>query len=213
MEQGLGWILELAGLRPLAGFSHGAAGISWALLQLAAATGDDRFHQAAREALKYERSLYSASTGWPDLRYGAPAEQHSMCAWCHGAPGIALGRLDSLRFLDDAAMREDIATAIDATLAGGFGKGHSLCHGDLGNLEILALAAEILGTPGLAGRVGRLTGGVLSSIRDHGWRHGLIGRGEVPGLMLGLAGIGYGLLRSGAPERVPSVLRLALPAP
>ncbi len=213
MEPGLGWILELAGLRPLAGFSHGAAGISWALLQLAAATGDDRFHQAARGALEYERSLYSASAGWPDLRYGAPAEQHSMCAWCHGAPGIALGRLDSLRFLDDAAMREDIATAIDATLAGGFGKGHSLCHGDLGNLEVLALAAEVLGTPGLAGRVGRLTGGVLESFREHGWQYGILGRGEVPGLMLGLAGIGYGLLRLGAPERVPSVLRLALPAP
>ncbi|HEV7784430.1 MAG TPA: type 2 lanthipeptide synthetase LanM family protein [Thermoanaerobaculia bacterium] len=211
MDHGLGWVLEQAGLHPLAGFSHGAAGISWALLQLAAATGDDRFRQAARGALEYERSLYRASGGWPDLRFGAPAEQHSMCAWCHGAPGIALGRLDSLRFLDDAAMREDIATAVDATLAGGFGKGHSLCHGDLGNLEILALAAETLGTPGLADRVGRLTGGVLASIREHGWRYGLLGLGEVPGLMLGLAGIGYGLLRLGEPERVPSVLRLALP--
>jgi type 2 lantibiotic biosynthesis protein LanM len=213
MEPGLGWVLEQAGLRPLAGFSHGAAGISWALLQLSAATGDGRFHQAARGALEYERSLYRASGGWPDLRYGAPTEQHSMCAWCHGAPGVALGRLDSLRFLDDAAMREDIATAVDATLAGGFGKGHSLCHGDLGNLEILALAAETLGSPELAGRVGRLTGGVVASIREHGWRCGLLGVGEVPGLMLGLAGIGYGLLRLGAPERVPSVLRLALPAP
>jgi len=211
MDHGLGWILELAGVRPLAGFSHGAAGISWALLQLAAATGDDRFGHAAREALEYERSLYRASGGWPDLRFGAPAEQHSMCAWCHGAPGVAFGRLDSLRFLDDAAMREDIATAVDATLAGGFGKGHSLCHGDLGNLEILALAAELVGTPGLAGRVGRLTGGVLESIREHGWRFGLLGLGEVPGLMLGLAGIGYGLLRLAEPERVPSVLRLALP--
>jgi type 2 lantibiotic biosynthesis protein LanM len=213
MEPGLGWVLEQAGLHPLAGFSHGAAGISWSLLQLAAATGDDRFHRAAREALEYERSLYRASGGWPDLRFGAPAEQHSMCAWCHGAPGVALGRLDSLRFLDDAAMREDIATAVEATLAGGFGKGHSLCHGDLGNLEVLALAAEIVGTPGLADRVGRLTGGVLASIHEHGWRFGLLGLGEVPGLMLGLAGIGYGLLRSGEPERVPSVLRLALPAP
>lgn len=212
MEQGLGWVLELAGQRPLAGFSHGAAGISWALLQLSAAVDDGRFHQAAREALEYERFLYRTSAGWPDLRYDAPAKQHSMCAWCHGAPGVALGRLDSLRFLDDAAMREDIATAVDATLAGGFGKGHSLCHGDLGNLEILALAAETLGTPELAGRVGRLTGGVLASIRERGWRYGLLGVGEVPGLMLGLAGIGYGLLRLAAPERVPSVLRLALPA-
>jgi type 2 lantibiotic biosynthesis protein LanM len=213
MERGWGWILDRAGLLPLAGFSHGAAGISWALLQLAAATGDERFHQAALKALEYERSLYSASTGWPDLRQGAPTEEHSMCAWCHGAPGVALGRLDSLRFLDDAAMREDLATAVSATLDGGFGKGHSLCHGDLGNLEILALAVELLGTPGLADRVGRLAGGILGSIREYGWRCGVLGRGEMPGLMLGLAGIGYGLLRAGVPERVPSVLRLALPVP
>jgi type 2 lantibiotic biosynthesis protein LanM len=213
MERGWGWILEMAGLVPLAGFSHGAAGISWALLQLAAATGDERFHQAAREALEYERSLYSPSTGWPDLRHGAPTEEHSMCAWCHGAPGIALGRLDSLRFLDDAAMREDLAAAVSATLAGGFGKGHSLCHGDLGNLEILALAAEVLGTPGLHDHVGRLAGGILASIREYGWRCGVLTRGEMPGLMLGLAGIGYGLLRQGAPERVPSVLLLAPPVP
>jgi lantibiotic modifying enzyme len=153
------------------------------------------------------------STGWPDLRQGAPTEEHSMCAWCHGAPGIALGRLDSLRFLDDAAMREDLETAVSATLAGGFGKGHSLCHGDLGNLEILALAAEILGTPGLDDRIGRLAGGILGSIREYGWRCGVLTRGEMPGLMLGLAGIGYGLLRQGAPERVPSVLRLAPPLP
>jgi lantibiotic modifying enzyme len=33
-----------------------------------------------------------------------------------------------------------------------------------------------------------------------------------PGLMTGLAGIGYGLLRLARPERVPSVLVLAPPA-
>ncbi len=213
MESGWGWMLEAAGKRPLTGFSHGAAGISWALLKLAAATGDARFDRAAREALIYERSQYAANGGWPDLRQGAPTEEHSMCAWCHGAPGVALGRLDSLRFLDDAAMRDDIETAVSATLAGGFGKGHSLCHGDLGNLEILALAAETLGTPGLADRVGALSGGILASIREHGWRCGILGRGEMPGLMLGIAGIGYGLLRLGVPERVPSVLCLAPPHP
>ena len=33
-----------------------------------------------------------------------------------------------------------------------------------------------------------------------------------PGLMVGLAGIGYGLLRLAYPEQVPSVLVLAPPA-
>ena len=36
---------------------------------------------------------------------------------------------------------------------------------------------------------------------------------ETPGLMTGLAGIGYGLLRLAAPERVPNVLGLAAPVP
>jgi lantibiotic modifying enzyme len=34
---------------------------------------------------------------------------------------------------------------------------------------------------------------------------------ETPGLMTGVAGIGYGLLRLAAPLRVPSVLALAPP--
>jgi lantibiotic modifying enzyme len=36
---------------------------------------------------------------------------------------------------------------------------------------------------------------------------------EPPGLMIGLAGVGYGLLRLAAPERVPAVLLLAGPEP
>ena len=33
-----------------------------------------------------------------------------------------------------------------------------------------------------------------------------------PGMMIGLAGIGHGLLRLACPERIPSVLVLAPPA-
>ena len=218
-ERGIGWVYKLAGPTPLAGFSHGTAGISWALLQLHAASGDDRFRDAALEALEYERSLYvPAEANWPDLRARdgetPEEEQHFMCAWCHGAAGIALGRLDSLRFLDDATIREEAATAVATTLATGFGQGHCLCHGDFGNLEPLVLAAEMLGDPGdltgLTDRIGRLAGGLLDSLRQSGPRFG-VGKAEVLGLMLGLAGIGYGLLRLAEPQRVPAVLRLALP--
>jgi lantibiotic modifying enzyme len=41
----------------LTGFSHGAAGMAWALLPLAALTGDERFRTAALAALDYERGL------------------------------------------------------------------------------------------------------------------------------------------------------------
>jgi lantibiotic biosynthesis protein len=48
-----------SGLRNLTGFSHGTAGIGWALLELSEATGERRFRSAAEEAFRYERTHYS----------------------------------------------------------------------------------------------------------------------------------------------------------
>jgi type 2 lantibiotic biosynthesis protein LanM len=207
---GIGWVLPVAG-RPLAGLSHGAAGIAWALLQLAGATGDERFRRAALEGLGYERSLYSPQArNWPDLRNGdGDDEPFFMNGWCHGAPGIDLARLDSLRYLEGEEAREEISVAVETTLADGFGQSHCLCHGGLGNLEVLLLAREALGldlTPQIEG----IVGGILADARAHGWRFGLPGRTEPPGLMVGLSGIGYGMLRAAEPH-VPSILVLAPP--
>jgi lantibiotic modifying enzyme len=57
----------------------------------------------------------------------------------------------------------------------------------------------------------RLAGMVLDSIDRHGWQCAGPGGVEMPGLMLGLAGIGYQMLRLADPDRVPSVLLLAPP--
>ncbi|HEY4589030.1 MAG TPA: type 2 lanthipeptide synthetase LanM, partial [Thermoanaerobaculia bacterium] len=220
MERGgLGWVMPIAGAIPLAGFSHGAAGIAWALLRLHAATGESRFRKAALEGLAYERSLYSpADRNWPDLRESSldlpgsdPGSPYFMSAWCHGAAGIALGRLDSLPLLDDALTREEIAIAAETTFVLGFGKTHCLCHGDLGNLEPVLRAAEALGRPDLRERALRIAAGSLASLRETGPVFGLPGSTEPPGLMVGLAGIGYGLLRLAEPGRVPSVLTLDPP--
>ena len=215
MARGVGWAMPLAGAVPLAGFSHGAAGIAWALLRLEAATGEERFRAAALEGLAYERSLYApAERNWPDLREGHPDDgadagrPHFMTAWCHGAAGIALGRLASLPRLDDAETRREIAVALATTLELGFGRTHSLCHGDLGNLEIVLRAADALERPDLRRRAGRIAAGALATLRERGPVFGLPGAIEPPGLMIGLAGIGYGLLRLTAPGRVPSVLTL-----
>jgi lantibiotic modifying enzyme len=52
---------------------------------------------------------------------------------------------------------------------------------------------------------------IAGRVRRGGWRCGIPGGVETPGLMMGLAGIGYGLLRVGAADRVPSVLALDPP--
>ena len=226
MTHGIGWIVPAATTRPLTGFSHGGAGIAWALLELAGLSGEERFRTAALAALAYERSVFSPEAGnWPDFRElgdvepatgdrgeGRPERQPVyMTAWCHGAPGIGLARLKMLPLLDDATIREEIHGALQTTLRHGFGSNHSLCHGDMGNVELLLEAGQILDEPRWRHHANRLAAAVLESIERDGWLCGNRLAVESPGLMTGLAGIGYGLLRCAEPDRVPSVLTLAPP--
>ena len=221
MKQGIGWLGKNLGTQPLAGFSHGVAGIAWALLKLAAISGEQRFQQAALEAISYERSLFQPqAANWLDLRQftasvlGEPNSNHQFScqtAWCHGAPGIGLARLLSLPYLDNPDLRDEIDLALKTTCDRGFGDNHSLCHGDLGNLELLLQASSILESPYWQQKVERLSSMILESIDRHGWLCGVPLNVETPGLMTGLAGIGYGLLRLAAPNIIPSVLVLETP--
>ncbi len=217
MEQGVGWITTNKDSQPLTGFSHGAAGIAWALLKLARYTGQQRFRTTALEALAYERSLYSSQAkNWPDVRdfvikRNTSNELTFMTMWCHGAPGIGLGRIDLLEELDDTITRAEIEIALETTLAKGFGLNHSLCHGDLGNIELLLQADKVFDSPRWHSEVTNLATHILSSIDEHGWICGVPLGVETPGLMLGLAGIGYSLLRLADPVKVPAVLLLSPP--
>lgn len=220
MDQGIGWVRPRGGELPLAGFSHGVAGIASALLELSALTADSRFRTTALTAIEYERSLFRPEVGnWPDLRDFSSSslldkdnnQLSCMTAWCHGASGIGLGRLRSLPYIDDAKIRTEIDTALKTTLAHGFGSNHSLCHGDLGNLELLLQASLTLDDPQWKSQVDRLAAIILESINQHGWLCGVPLGVETAGLMTGLAGIGYGLLRLAEPTRVPSVLVLEPP--
>jgi type 2 lantibiotic biosynthesis protein LanM len=215
------------GPRPLTGLSHGAAGMALSLAKLAAVSKAPRFRAGALTALAYERSVFSqARQNWPDFRKqppgreqfpqaearADPSQERFTVAWCHGAPGIGLSRLAMLPSLDDEpTLRQEIASALGATLREGFGRNHSLCHGDLGNLETVLVASRVLDEPDSVEALTRLTAQILSSIEAQGWVTGVPLGVETPGLMTGLAGIGYELLRLAEPERVPSVLLLAPP--
>jgi len=216
---GLQWLTRMGGDEPQTGFSHGAAGIGWALIDLGAATGDDRFAAAGREGFAFEREIF-----WPALRTWIgedapliqpettpPLERAVAVAWCYGAPGVGLARLGALRHHDDPVLLEEASKAVRITLERGFGKNHSLCHGDLGNLDFLIQASRRFDDPDLARQIRRLRRVVLSSMGREGWLCGTAGSVEAPGLMNGLAGIGYGLLRLAEPDRVPSVLILEPP--
>ncbi len=210
MECGVGWPTPL-GPVPLTGFSHGAAGITWALLALSARVGDARFREVALASLAYERRQFSPEAlNWPDLREQGTSGGY-MAAFCHGAPGVVLGRVLSLPYFDTLEARAEIAIGLKTTLAEGFSGSHCLCHGDLGNLDVLLRAAEATSDPETSKMRNRLAALVVDDIEAHGYRCGTPSAVETPGLMAGLAGIGYGLLRLAAPAQVPSILALDPP--
>jgi lantibiotic modifying enzyme len=190
-----------------AGFGLGRSGHTYARAALAAATGDRALAGPAIAALR----------AWPDA---GPAH-----GWCDGFAGDLLARaaaleLPSLGTRTEAAHRDALRGQVEraaATLkdllapAGGqqpASADDSLCHGTLGMAEALRTAGTVLGEPSLiataqataaatAHRV--LAGHVLTGAPNGAW---------VPGLLTGAAGIGYGLVRAFAPERVPNILLL-----
>lgn len=205
----------------LNGFSHGAGGIGWALLELYHQTSLQRFRDAGEAAFNYERSWFDPETGnWPDLRDpelsgGSRAQGPTyMNAWCHGAPGIALARLRAYEILGSEVYREEAETAIATTIRNLYGSvemsqtNYSLCHGLGGNSEPLIEGARILRQPELFAKAQEVALRGIESYEKQRlpWPCGGPGNLEAASLMLGYAGISYFYLRMAAPEKAPSLL-------
>lgn len=215
--QGVAWRTFMSVSQPAVGLGRGSTGMGWALLQLAALTGNSQFEETGKAALLYERSVFSPSeNNWPDFRLAGkealpPGVFRFMSAWCHGAPGIGLARLSLMDHYSDPELRLEVEAAVKNTVDKGFSPNHSLCHGDLGNLELLLAASRKFQDTTLAGEVERWAATILAGIEQKGWLCSNPVHIETPGLMVGLAGIRYGLLRMADPKRVPSVLILEPP--
>lgn len=196
----------------LTGFSHGAAGIAYALLVLSTATGDAGFREAALEAIAFERAVFDPEVGnWPDFRSsdGRPAAGRFMTAWCHGATGIGLSRLAARDLVGDRAVADEIDVAVEATRRCGPQDADQLCCGSFGRIELLLAAGCQLDRPALVAEArGWATGRVRLAERHQGYR--VISRlprwVHNPGLFQGVAGIGYELLRLARPGELPAVL-------
>jgi len=212
---------------PLTGFAHGASGIAWALMRYSERSPDPRILDLVECAVRFERqSFLREGSGWRDLRADRPVVPF---AWCHGAPGIGLARagmLDCAESVERSSdpngwrdrLHEDLKDAVELTLTHGLGGGHSLCHGTLGNLETVrdgltsgALPTSLHETAQAA--VATVTAEVVARLQNGEYKTGVTLVIDQPGMMLGLAGIGYGLLRAYDPAGVPSILTLSCPSP
>ncbi|KYC40661.1 Lanthionine synthetase C family protein [Scytonema hofmannii PCC 7110] len=191
----------------LTGFSHGAAGIAYALLRLYDTTQDSVFLKAAKEAIAYEHSVFSPEAGnWPDLRFEKPSFKTS---WCHGAPGIGMVRLGGVSVLDTCQIRHEIEVALKTTLQVNLQGVDRLCCGNFGRIELLLIAAQQLSRPELIETAQKQAAWVVTRAEQAGSFYlfpNLHKDIYNPGFFLGTSGIGYELLRLAYPNLLPSVL-------
>jgi type 2 lantibiotic biosynthesis protein LanM len=205
-----GYAWRISSAVPLSGLAHGASGFALAFARLFEASGDARYRVAALEALRYEHTLFHPESGnWLDRRdyvlHESGGRPWCSVGWAHGAPGIGLARLALLRAgIDTPQIREDLAFALKATLAGGFDGGDSLIFGSFGNLELLVSHAECFGRESVPDLV-PLASTLLERIERNGPR--LNAPAAFPlGLMAGTTGVAYQCLRLARMHEVPSVL-------
>ncbi|MFF8195668.1 type 2 lanthipeptide synthetase LanM family protein [Streptomyces bobili] len=174
------------------GFASGQAGIGWALIRHARFVGGPL---GAR----------SEAAGRARLTTALAAADRLDAGWCSGTAGVVLAAADAgicPHPANDPAGDASRRLTQHPPVAD-----LSPCHGELGIAEAVAALARhghAEARSGLTGRIGLVLG------LHHAWgpRCGTPGRVPTPGLLTGLSGIGYALLRLGFADTVPSVLLL-----
>lgn len=186
------------------GFSHGTAGIAYALLKLYSYTKKEKFSQIAHKAFSYERQHFSKEKrNWP--RFKSPLETLYPSSWCHGATGIGLSRLMSCPYSHDFHISEEIDIALKTTITSLYGNSFSLCCGLCGRIEFLNEAFHALQRPESDPILMQAVNALLEETEASHSTDSFFN----PGFMQGLSGVGYTLLRLMDKERsLPQVLLL-----
>lgn len=189
------------GLSYLRGFSHGLSGIALALYRLSKYFNDTSVFIQSKELITREIELVGTSQWTDSHQYKA----EPLAAWCHGAPGIVLALTNMPKLLEEPVIEKYFNSAIDISFNSGFYESCCLCHGSLGNIDILKTAQS---NNIQSEKIKIQTNNLIEKIFIHGFAS--FGNDQTLGLslMTGISGLGYGLFRLTDPAAVPSILSL-----
>jgi len=165
---------------------------------------------AMKLVMEENRYFSSIDANWMDLRH--EKNHNGQLYWCHGAPGIALARAMSIQYgdqEDNNVLENDLEVAVEKLKKQGFENSlsHCLCHGVIGNLDILLEIATMRKDDVLKSSALKIGESILEDILEHGIKFSAPLNIETINFMIGLSGIGYCMLRLNNVE-LPSVLRL-----
>ena len=193
----------------LPGMAHGWSGLLMAFQRYASLTGSSRYEDAILLALKMENDWYRPEFGnWEDIHRGEPMDT---VAWCHGAAGILLCRMELMESgcPEIAAIASrDAARAAEKIQSMPLRKGYCLCHGNLGNIAILKTYAQ----PGRDAALKKRCTDYMRAVAEQLMNDTLELLPQEAydfGLMNGLGGIAAALMDRG--ETVPDIMALRIP--
>lgn len=131
--------------RELPNFSHGTAGIAYALATLAQQGGERRHLDAALDGAEHLKAMMVASGNGSVIRHNSlPAgEKLFYLSWCHGPSGTnrlwqrlnAIDRSAQWTQLEDRGARGVIGQGVPETRTAGFWNNISMCCGNAGVAE------------------------------------------------------------------------------
>lgn len=213
---GVGWSSEEFP-HPLAGFAHGNAGIAYTLMEIWKITNRKEYLDLAVRAMDYENTLFDEDdSNWKDIRNvnGMQNDQQGIrpIAWCHGASGILLSRIEMLKICPQnmkERLYHDMEEAAKTVIRGGMFKDYCLCHGTLGNLLILSEYNKIVKNESLNNAIIETINNIAREIAEGEYVSQQNNSPFFNGFMLGKAGMGYAILKFLYPN-LPNILSLEL---
>lgn len=218
---GLKWDTYKHSYDSLTGFSHGASGIAFALLQAGQYFGATGLQYLAQQAYLYEAGYFEKQTGnYMDLRVGAERMQSiheeyqytlykwpltafqptmsGISSWAHGAAGCALSRLFAYQITQAALYVEQATQALTFSWQYFLQQQHidyTLCSGYGGIAAIFERAAKTLNEPIWHTRSLQIATTAIDYYHKHrNYNSKTEAHITDHGLFSGLAGVGYWLL-------------------
>jgi len=237
-QTGFRWDLYKNSFDSLTGFSHGASGIAFVLMEVGKYFDAPGLHYLAEQALSYEMSYFDQETeNWMDLRVGTDrmktihqqfdkqllqwpltAFQPSMSgisSWAHGAAGCGISRLSAFKNTGNSKYAEQAQDAMKYSWSYFTRQQHidySLCSGYGGIAVLFQQGAIILQEPSLHEKSCAIAIAAIEYYKiQHNYNSKLQQRITDPGLFSGLAGVGYWMLGCLKIHETDSILFPSMP--
>lgn len=204
---------------PLTGLAHGQAGFAMALSAAYAVTSDDTLLTLINQCMCYEELNYDReNNNWYDFRKFMVARRDQdltekyhkrfMFGCCSGTPGIGISRITTIQLLNDISENQVVNRAINFCCNEPLIGNDSYCCGTMGWIDFLIEASMLHHDSSLLSNAKSIASSVIPSISGKEYiLSNLKGIYDIS-LFKGISGIGYELIRTQMPNKIPSPLSL-----